>query len=316
MTSFFKMAIIPSLLLSLNATAFADSKDDCLAEYNKMAAKQNSSTFYGYGTGYGEQDAVDNARVDLAKQIRTNIKAEASVSENNKDVSLDSLTTSTVSESLVGLKVHKRCPMGAKMSAFVSLTRTAFLGNLKSSLQSLESTAQGQLAALTTAPSALERLRTIRQVKLDLTTSRDKFREDLALCQAFRSCHDIDGKVFTKLEDEVAKNRSLLLFSYKALDDAAKALRQDLTRLLEREGYEFTNQPSKSEAQIRCDQKFFPKVKDIAERYLEIKCVSELMVDGSVAFTMSFSGSGAGESQEQAFDFARNQLQLDDKIHD
>ena len=316
--NFQHIAIFAAALISTASfnIAFANYQDDCIAQYNKHANKPNSSTFYGYGIGYGEQDAVDNARVDLAKQIRTTIKSQASVSENNKDVSLDSVTTSTVSESLVGLKVLKRCPLGVKTSAFVSLTRTAFIGNLKSVLSEIESTAQSQLTALNAATSDIERLRFIRQVKNDLFENKEKFRDDLTLCQSFQSCHEIDGKLFSKLEETIAKHRSLLLLSYKPLDDSAKSLRQDLTRLLEREGFEFTSQASKNEAQVRCDQKFFPKVKDIAERYLEIKCVSELMIEGAVAYTMSFSGSGAGDSQEQAFEFARSQLQFDDRIHD
>ncbi|MBX9703326.1 MAG: LPP20 family lipoprotein, partial [Silvanigrellaceae bacterium] len=137
-------------------SASPQGKDECLT-LSDLKAK-DTTEFVGYGTGTTEQEASQNALVDLSSRIRQKISAASTVTGSNTSVSIKSNSSAMTSQELVGGKILKRCTLGERrFSAVTSLRKELFLTSLQEKINDVLKNADQHVKAIQSASSDIQK---------------------------------------------------------------------------------------------------------------------------------------------------------------
>lgn len=283
-------------------------RDGCRRYYELNLANPNQ--LVGYGEGPSGDSAVDGARVDLAKQIRTRVSSTSSTSETRSEVQLSGVSVSSVDELLVGMRVLKRCGADARQEAVVGIQKAQWLASLRSRVEAQASVLQAHVGALAAAKDEAQTLRAYWAAKQWLEQKEPAFRSDLDLCNAFEGCHGLpqaDGGI-GDLRSRVESVSHGMRFEFVAKNAEAKDSESSLVRLLGNEGIAIGDDGGNRQAGAQCDLMRFPRVQGNSTFIVGLECRIRGTVGGREVFERHYEGKGIGSSEQDAIQVARNSL--------
>ena len=296
---------VSSLLVSSQCTTTQDQKatNPCMALYQEKASLQ----FYGYGEGYSQEAAVEQARGDLARQITTRVTSETTIEESNIDIEMTSLTSSKTDRVFHGMTVVQRCDAGQKKAAVVHLDKKMFIKSLKESLTEKLKEGQLKLSRATKAMTTGKKFRATGQLKQWYIPQEKSLDADIAICKAFASCSGSRYKLPTEIRMWLTKNEIDHVWTYKEDNLLAGKLKDEMVEMLQKEGIVIGDSKN-SLMKVNCVQKTFPVMQGTGNRIVEINCDANGMIENEQVLSISYEAKGMGETIEDAFVFARTQL--------
>lgn len=318
--SFF-MIVVCSFFCSFS---IAYAQTDSCSTLADLQSKGDSSLFVGYGSGSSQTEADQNARVDLARNIRQKVTATSTVDESKDDVTLQSTSKSIVSEILIGAKVLKRCPNGSTFSTVVTLEKAAFIASLTEKLSSIIKKANRLKNAIEKSKSDEDLAQKIDEAKKFLTEYRESSETDLEVCKVYKGCVDIKiANVFHDLTELVSKEGDKDQYVLVTNNDkVSTSFREELITLVEEEdnikimdGSVSDNaKSSKRKILANCKAKVGSKIPGTDDQVVEIRCTVEAYIGKQKKSRKVYSCksiSDAGISKKDAVSSCSGRLQLE-----
>ncbi len=266
-----------------------------------LQSKTQKDLFVGYGTASKQQQADQNAQIDLARNIRQKVTATSTVEESNDDASLKATSKSVVSEVLIGAKILKRCNNKDSYSTVVTLEKATFLTSLSEKLSSNIKKAQNLIQSIEKAKDDETLGKNVDIAKKFLADYQDTTEADLNVCKVYSGCEKIASAedVFHKLSELVSKEGDKDQYVFISNNDKVSlALRNDLISLLEddkndkikiMDGAVSENSESKRKILSNCKAKVGSKIPGTDDRIVETRCVVEAYIGKQKKFRKVYS---------------------------
>jgi hypothetical protein len=254
-------SLIFFLCFLFSIKAFCET-DSC-STLADLTTSSNKNLFVGFGAGETQKQADNNANIDLASRIRQQVSSTSTVTQDNNKATFDSSAKSSVSESLVGAKILKRCSNSNSFSTVVTLDKKLFLDMLKTNLQNNIEKAQGLINSINKNSDEII-AKNIEIAKKFISDYQANFENDLKLCKVYDGCQDIKNQtIFADLAEVVAKNGDKDQYLMVANDDlATQSLKNDLITLAQKEGLNVIEHPVSSNSDSSTTlRKLFAKCK-------------------------------------------------------
>lgn len=296
-----------SLLVCCCAFSAAFAETDPCSSTADLQSKSDSSLFVGFGAGSTQKDADRNARVDLARNIRQNVSASDTVTANDSDQSLNSTSSSSVSEILVGAQVLKRCKNKDSFSAVVTLKKKLFVSALQEKIHANLKQANSYIKRLKDSKNEASVMQTVDKAKKFLAKQEDAFDSDLALCRTYDGCDKLkEDSTFSDLADLLAEqgekggyvlvlDKGRLTQSFK--DDIASLLAKDDINVKDPDSVEdilsVTNR-----ANAKCVAQLGTKIPDSSDRVVTVRCSVEGVAGKQKMFRSVFSCKATLDERE------------------
>lgn len=294
MFSSFKLLLL--LCCGTFCNAFA-ATDPC-SSIADLQSKSDSSVFVGFGAGESQNAASRNARVDLARNIRQNVSASDTVTATDSDQSLNSTSSSSVSEILVGAQVLKRCTNQDNFSVVVTLSKKIFVSALQEKLRANLAQANSYSKRLKNSKNEASLMQTIDKAKKFLAKLDDSFDTNLALCRTYDGCSKVeDGSAFSDLADLLAeageKGGYVLVLDKGSLTQSFK---DELSSLLAKDDVNVKDPDSVEDilnvtnrANAKCVAQVGTKIPNSSDRVVTVRCSVEGVAGKQKMFRSVFS---------------------------
>lgn len=299
------LPILCQILLSC-ATGIPQRSESC----QELASQPNSTAFiYGYGSGDTATLATQNARLDLAQQLITHIDSSSSVTQTNTDTTLETNVASRVSQIILGSEVVRRCLDQPTKQVVVRVNRSRMAKQLAIGLRQTLRNIEAHLEAIEESKLPGRAYLKILEAKQYLA-AQEFLDTDYLICKTLAGCPFIDLEALFQLKLKIhhAPQRR---FSYQAKDSLAQILKPELTENIQKTGVILDQDQPLGEVQVRCRKTLFPKIQELGEQFIELSCTAKGILQDHQIFSYDFKAKGFGQSEQEAFKIARNQLERD-----
>jgi hypothetical protein len=203
-----------------------------------LTSKSNPNSFVGFGAAETQKAADENAQIDMASRIRQKVTASSTVTENNDSAKLEATSKSVVSESLIGVKVLRRCSNEGSFSTVMSLDKALFVSSLEKKLSFNAAKAKKLTDTLNSEQTDEVIAKNVDSAKKFVADYQSTFESDLELCKTYSGCASIkDEHVFSSLAEAVAKQGDKDQYVMITNNDKiAEDFRDELIDLVEKDG--------------------------------------------------------------------------------
>ncbi|SMF12448.1 hypothetical protein [Pseudobacteriovorax antillogorgiicola] len=286
----------------------AQGEDTCLQFFNQKTRDQ--SFFWGYGESTIQPVAVDVARVDLAKQIRVQVNSSSRVVEDRLSVDFQSNAESVVSENLTEARVVKSCNDGGKFQTVVKINKGQLLKSIRSKVRLHSEKLLQHLDTIKNAASRKDKIISAVAAQADITENGPLLKSNFFLCLNLGSCNALDLKAIDQLSAEVQQLIGNKRLKFLPEDDLALDLKADLKDIIQKEGYSVSEQKSEANLKASCRKTVFARSEQLDQQFVEISCNLQGVLEGVVIFTHEISATGFGNTEKDAVQLARSQLEI------
>ncbi len=305
-----KNAFNPAAGSGSGSMSGTDGASDCSQYYS--SSKKDPSLFSGYGQGRLHEVAVDAARADLAKEISSEISASGSVHETEKDISVSSAVRSSVSASLVDVRIAKKCLADGTHEAVATLRRDMFLASLRKSLTAEDAKAKSYADRVRSVKGSL---RPQLLVEARDFLSKSSYNETNELCSRLGGCVAAPRAGMDELRSlfdskELAEEAAQAnMFKPEFRGELAQNAQAEIISLLREKGWILDESaPVAKIVRAECSEIVFPKIAGTDNQVLELSCRVIGTVDGVKQFSHLFVGKGVATSLLDARALAKNRL--------
>ncbi len=282
-------------------------KQACVKSY--LSFSENKSYFVGLGEGYSIEMAKSGAEGDLIKSISVTISSSSTLNETDKDVAMNSITSSESSGQIEGLSYREICEDKNKSYAVAVLSKAAYFKSVKSKIKQINKDVDSLVFDYDKSVGG-EKLRIASEMRtLDLKVESD-YTGLLAICKSFRKCSSREGDNYKRMQRSYKKALASVVYQLETSGDVGVELSDKVKSLLVKSGLNISNKPSSAKADLSCVRKNFSKAENVDDLAVSISCEVKLHSGSVSIYNIQIESTGLGTTSDKAYLQASNNLEI------
>lgn len=299
-------SLFPIVACSVLSSFSVFAQTDPCSTLADLQSKGEASLFVGYGVGATQDESVQNAQVDLARNIRQKVTATSTVNETKNDATLQATSKSVVSEILIGAKVLKRCQNANNFSSVVTLEKNTFVSSLTEKLSTNIKKANNLKSLIENSKSEEMLGKNIDDAKKFLADYQENTEADFEVCKVYKGCSEIKmDNTFQNLAELVSKEGDKDQYILVTDNDkVSTALRENLISLLEADHIKIMDgavsenaKDSKRKILANCKAIVGSKIPGTEDRVVEARCTVEAYIGKQKKFRKVYSCKATADSE-------------------